>query len=52
MDVSRNSFVPKPNVDSAIIELKANKKYDVKDEELFFRLVKDSFKYKRKKRIS
>ena len=48
MDVSRNCFVPKPNVDSSIIELKSNKKYNVKDEELFFRLVRDSFKYKRK----
>ena len=48
MDVSRNCFVPKPNVDSAIIEFKSNKKYSVKDEELFFKLVKDSFKFKRK----
>ena len=48
MDVSRNCFVPKPNVDSAIIEFKSNKKYNVKDEELFFKIVRDSFKYKRK----
>lgn len=48
-DVSRNSFIPKPNVDSAVIEmdLKANRK-NVRDIELFKRLVKDSFKYKRK----
>lgn len=48
MDVSRNSFTPKPNVDSAIIEFKSNKKYNVNNEELFFKLVRDSFKYKRK----
>lgn len=48
-DVSRNCFVPKPNVDSAVICMtkKENRLY-VKDRELFNRLVKDSFKYKRK----
>ena len=48
MDVSRNCFVPKPNVDSVIVEFKSNKKYNVKNEELFFKLVRDSFKFKRK----
>ncbi len=48
MDVSRNCFTPKPNVDSSIIEFKSNKKYNVNDEELFFKLVRDSFKFKRK----
>jgi len=48
MDVSRNCFMPKPNVDSAIIEFNSNKKYFVKDEQLFFKLVRDSFKFKRK----
>ena len=48
MDVSRNCFTPKPNVDSAIIEFKYRNKYDVKNEELFFKLVRDSFKFKRK----
>ena len=48
MDVSRNCFTPKPNVDSVIVEFKSNKKYDVKNEELFFKLVRDSFKFKRK----
>ena len=48
MDVSRNCFVPKPNVDSVIVEFKANKKYKVKNEEVFFKLVRDSFKFKRK----
>jgi 16S rRNA (adenine1518-N6/adenine1519-N6)-dimethyltransferase len=48
MDVSRNCFVPKPNVDSVIVEFKSNKKYSVNNEELFFKLVRDSFKFKRK----
>ena len=48
MDVSRNCFTPKPNVDSVIIEFKSNKKYSVTNEELFFKLVRDSFKFKRK----
>ena len=48
MDVSRNCFVPKPNVDSAIIEFKKNNKYKANNEELFFKLVRDSFKFKRK----
>ena len=48
MDVSRNCFVPKPNVDSVIVEFKSSKKYSVNNEELFFKLVRDSFKFKRK----
>ena len=48
MDVSRNCFIPKPNVDSAIIEFKRHNKYKAKNEELFFNLVRDAFKFKRK----
>lgn len=49
MDVSRECFLPKPNVDSIIVEMtKRKKKYNVKNEEIFFKLVRDSFKYKRK----
>jgi len=48
MDVSRNSFVPKPNVDSAIIEFTKHNKYKANNEELFFKIVRDSFKFKRK----
>lgn len=48
MDVSRNSFVPKPNVDSVIIEFKRVNKYKANNEELFFKIVRDSFKFKRK----
>lgn len=49
LDVSRNVFIPKPNVDSIVLEFnkKSNKIY-VKDEYLFFKLVRDSFKHKRK----
>ena len=47
--VGRNLFYPKPNVDSMVVSLsKRSNKYKVKDEQLFFRLVKDSFKFKRK----
>ena len=47
--VSKNVFYPRPNVDSAIVKFtkKENKVY-VKDESIFFKLVKDSFKQKRK----
>lgn len=48
-NVSRNCFVPKPNVDSAVIKMikKENIEY-LKDIKFFNRLVKDSFKFKRK----
>lgn len=48
MDVSRNCFVPSPNVDSVVIEFDRINKYKVKDEDKFFKLVRDSFKFKRK----
>lgn len=49
LDVSRNSFVPKPNVDSIVVEMKKKtSKYDVKNETLFFKLVRDAFTHKRK----
>lgn len=49
MDVSRNVFIPKPNVDSIVVELnKTTKKYNVKDEKIFFELIKEAFKQKRK----
>ncbi len=48
-DVSRNVFLPKPNVDSIVLEfIKKQNKVEVKNEEMFFKLVRDSFKYKRK----
>lgn len=49
MFVSRNVFFPKPNVDSEVIALKKKEKTrKVINEELFFKLVRDSFKFKRK----
>lgn len=48
-DVSRNCFTPKPNVDSAIVEMKIKKdRLEVLDMELFKKIVRDSFFYKRK----
>ena len=48
-DVSRNVFIPKPNVDSSIVELKSKKdKLKVKDIDLFYKIVRDSIKFKRK----
>lgn len=48
-DVSRNCFVPRPNVDSAVVcfKLKSNRP-KVLDISLFKRVVRDSFRYKRK----
>lgn len=49
IDVSKHVFLPKPNVDSIIVELeRAEKSYDVVDEPLLFQLIKDSFVQKRK----
>lgn len=48
-DVSRNCFTPKPNVDSAVIAMDLKKeRLQVKDMDLFKRLVRDSFQFKRK----
>jgi 16S rRNA (adenine1518-N6/adenine1519-N6)-dimethyltransferase len=49
MNVSKNSFFPKPKVDSVILKFTTNnKKYKVKDERIFFKLIRDSFQFKRK----
>ena len=49
LDVSKNVFIPKPNVDSIVVEFKKKDKfYELKDKQLFFKLVKDSFTQKRK----
>ncbi len=48
-DVSRNCFVPRPNVDSSIVMLDLKKdRLMLKDGDLFKKIVKDSFSYKRK----
>ena len=49
LDISKNVFIPKPNVDSIVVEFtKKEDKFKLKDEKLFFNLVKDSFTQKRK----
>ena len=47
--VSRNCFIPKPNVDSIVVEFKKKENLlELKDRELFFKLIRDSFSQKRK----
>lgn len=47
--VSKNVFIPKPNIDSIVICLnKKEEKLNVINEELFFKLIRDSFTQKRK----
>ncbi len=52
--VSRGSFFPSPNVDSAIVQIRINQKSfkHKKEEEDFFTLIKTGFKAKRKKAFS
>ena len=49
MDISRNVFIPKPNVDSIVLTMnkRLNKEY-IKDINIFYKLIRDAFKYKRK----
>ena len=49
LDVSKNVFIPKPNVDSIVVEFsKKENLYQLKDKRVFFKLVRDSFTQKRK----
>lgn len=48
-NVSKNCFFPKPKVDSAVIKMKRKEINDyIKNFDVFNRLVKDSFRFKRK----
>ena len=48
-DVSRNCFVPKPNVDSVILSFtKKDHLLPLKNQDFFFQLVRDAFQFKRK----
>ena len=48
-DVGRNCFIPKPNVDSMMLALdKKDTLIDIKDRNVFTKLVRDSFQFKRK----
>ena len=48
--VSRGSFIPAPNVDSAVIRIDVEKKYSLspEDEKFFFKVVKAAFSQRRK----
>ena len=48
MDVSRHVFSPKPNVDSVVVQFTFHHLYSLRDEELFFEMVKACFKQRRK----
>lgn len=48
-NVSKNCFFPKPKVDSAVIKMKRKESNDyIKNFDVFNRLVKDGFRFKRK----
>ena len=48
--VSKNSFFPRPKVDSAFVRLKvrANPPVEAKDERLLFKIIRTAFNYRRK----
>lgn len=49
MDVSKNVFMPRPNVDSIVVSFETRKESKlVINEDVFFKLVRDAFKQKRK----
>lgn len=50
--VPNNSFIPAPNVTSAVIRIIKNKRYAVKDEDILFKLIHSSFAQRRKKIIN
>lgn len=53
-NVSRGSFMPAPNVDSAVIRLSIRKTpaVDIADEKFFFRVIKASFAQRRKTAVN
>jgi len=50
--VPNSSFIPAPDVTSAVIKLKKRKKYHVEDETVFFSLIHAAFAQRRKKMIN
>lgn len=50
LDVTKDSFYPKPKVDSMVIELsfRKGKAVNIEDEKLFFRVIKAGFMHRRK----
>lgn len=53
-EVSRGSFLPSPNVDSAVIRIKPDKYYRsmVDDKDLFFKVVRGAFSQRRKTMVN
>ena len=45
--VNKNCFIPRPNVDSAVVSM-IKRKDNILNEEIFEKFIKDCFKYKRK----
>ena len=52
LDVPNSSFIPAPNVTSSVVNINVVQKYDVKNREVFFKLVKAAFSQRRKKIIN
>ena len=50
--VPSSAFIPAPNVTSAIIKLKKEKKYFTNNEEILFKLIHSSFSQRRKKLVN
>ena len=50
--VPNSSFIPEPGVMSAVINLKKNRKYSVKNKKMFFELIHKAFAQRRKKMIN
>lgn len=50
--VPNSSFIPEPGVESAVINLKKIRKYDVVNEKLFFELIHKAFAQRRKKMVN
>lgn len=48
MDISRNIFIPRPNVDSMVVEFSKKDLLPLRNRKMFFKLVRDSFRQKRK----
>ncbi|MBR3898246.1 MAG: 16S rRNA (adenine(1518)-N(6)/adenine(1519)-N(6))-dimethyltransferase RsmA [Bacilli bacterium] len=48
LDVSKNVFIPKPNVDSIVVSFTKKERLKLNNEQIFFKLIRDSFKQKRK----
>ena len=49
LNVNRHAFIPSPNVDSIVLKLsKKIEALNANNEEHFYRLIRDSFRYKRK----